>query len=290
MRCEILLLGVFVVRFWSGLMLLRCRRLALLRLRRRRARLLRGRLALLKLRSRLALLGRSRLALLRLRDRLAWLNCRLALLLLRRSFTLLRSRLALLLRRSLTLLRLRSRLALLRRSLALLRLRSRLALRHGLTLLRLRSCPTLFRLRNRLALLRTSLTLLRLRSNLTLLLLLGNRLALLLLLYRPIGLPQRRRSTHIAIRGERLSNRHIRRAATIGTGELGPIGPGSTLILHLSLHRRSVRLAHCNQFRRPGRRPHTTRSSAEAHAGVVGVASHRAAIDVAHHGGVYVVD
>jgi len=92
-------------------------------------------------------------------------------------------------------------------------------------LLLLRSCLPLLLLRGRLALLllRSCLALLLLRS----------RLPLLLLLYIPIGCPQRRWSLHVAIGRKRLPDSHIGRAAMIRTGKLGPVGAGSSLILHL---------------------------------------------------------
>jgi hypothetical protein len=89
----------------------------------------------------------------------------------------------------------------------------------------LRSLLALLWLRARLVLLwlRSFLPLLRLRS----------RLVLLLLLYIPIGCPQRRWSLHVVIGRKRLPNRHIGRAAMIRIRKLGPVGAGSSLILHL---------------------------------------------------------
>ena len=289
MLCETRLLWVFLLALRSRLVLLWCRLvllrlrccralrwccLALLRLRSCLALLLRRTLTLLRLRSCLALLLRGSLTLLRLRKRLA-----LLLLLLRSHFALLWRYLALLLRGSLALLRLRKRLALL--------------LRRSLTLLRLRNCLALLLLRSRLALLllRSPLAPLLLRRSLTLLLL-RSRLALLLLLllYNPIRSLQRRWSSYIAIGRKRMADSHIGRAAMIRTGKLGPVGSGGTLILHLSTHGRSVRLMHRRQLRRMRRRPDTTRSAVITHAGVVGVAGHRAAVDVVHQRDVDVVD
>ena len=90
------------------------------------------------------------------------------------------------------------------------------------------SCPMLFRCR--LALLRNRLVLLR---SCLVLGLLRRRLMLLLLRYSPIGSLQRRWCFHVAIGRKRLADSHIGRAAMIRIGKLGPVGAGSTLILHL---------------------------------------------------------
>lgn len=87
------------------------------------------------------------------------------------------------------------------------------------------------------------------------LLLLRNRLALLLLLHSSIGSLQRRRSAHVAIGREWLADSDIGWTAVIGSGKLRPVGAGSALILNLSTHGRGVRLMHCHQLRRAGRRP-----------------------------------
>jgi hypothetical protein len=185
------------------------------------------------------------LALLRLRRRLARLYYRLmglrsCLALLRRSLTLW------LLRSGLTLLRARCHLAL------LLLLRSRLARLH-IRLVLLGRCLALLWRSRVLLLLRISLTLLRLRRHLTLLLwrtalvlflLLRSSLALLLLLDGAIGFAQRWWSADVAIGSKWLLGGDVGGAAVICSGELGAVGAGRALILHLSPHGRSVLLVH----------------------------------------------
>src|SRR5580658_2126939 len=176
--------------------------------------------------------------------------------------------------RRLVLLRWRSRLPLLWRSLVLLWLRCSLVWLHfGLMLLLWG-----------FALLRNWPPLLRLWSCLALWLLLLSRLVLLLLFYGPVCSLQRWGSSHVAIGSEWLIDGDVRRAAVICSGELGAVGAGGALILHLCPHGRSVLLMHCRQFRGPGRRSNTTGSAVITHAGVAGVVSHRAAVDVVHHG------
>ena len=212
--------------------------------------------------------------LLRLRRCLAllWLRIHLALLWLRIRLTLL------LLRIHLALLLLRGKLPLFRIRLAHLRLRIRL------TLLLL-----LLRIPLALLLLRIPLTPLLLRIGLTLLLL-RIPLTLLLLLYIPIGCLERCWSSHVAIGRKRLVDSHIRWAAMIRVGKLGPVSAGSMLILHLCPHGRSVLLMHRRQFLRPRPFLDTTPPAVETHTGVVAVAAHRAAVDVVHHRDVDVVD
>jgi hypothetical protein len=152
-------------------------------------------------------------------------------------------------------------LLVLRSRLVLLRLWSRLPLLlllGHLTLLLLRGRLPLLLLRSRLALLllRSRLPLLLLRGRR--LVLLRSRLVLLLLHYSAIGCLQRRWSFHVAIGRKRLVDRHIGRAATIRTGKLSLVGAGSTLILDLCPHGRSVRLMHRRQFGRPRTRLETT--------------------------------
>lgn len=48
------------------------------------------------------------------------------------------------------------------------------------------------------------------------------------------------RHMHVAIRGKRLANNQIRRAALIDAGELRAIGAGSVLVLQLRPHRRGM--------------------------------------------------
>ena len=177
-------------------------------------------------------------------------------------------------------LRLWRRLALLRlRCCLTLRLRSgltRLLLWTGLTLRRL-ICFTRLRLW-------TGLALARLLSCLPLLLL------LLLLLYISIGCPQRRWSFHVMIGSKRLVDGHAGRTAMICTGKLGAVGAGCMLILHLSAHRRSVRLIHRHPLRGPRRHMETTRSAVVTHMVVVRVHNDRAVVDVVHHSDIDVVD
>jgi hypothetical protein len=105
--------------------------------------------------------------------------------------------------------------------------------------------------------LRSHLTLLLLLIPLALLLLRGPG-ARLLLLYCPVRSLQCRRSFYIAIGCKRLVDSYIGWAAMVRVCELGAVGAGGSLILHLSTHGRGVRLAHRHQLRRPGRRPDAT--------------------------------
>jgi hypothetical protein len=218
----------------------------------------------------------------------------------------LRSRLTLLLA-------LRSRLALLRSGLTLLLL---LALRSGLTLLlllALRSCLTLLlllALRSCLTLLLllalrsclTLLLLLALRSCLTLLLALRSGLALLLLpllrnclaLVRlalltrlmlllsnsPIGCPQRRWGPHVAICRKRPGDGHTAWPAVVDTRKLSVVGAGSTLILDLRPHRRSMLLVQRRQLRGPRSHPETARSAVVTHTGAALIVVHGAVVNV----------
>jgi hypothetical protein len=206
----------------------------------------------------------------------------------------LRSRLTLLLA-------LRSRLALLRSGLTLLLL---LALRSGLTLLlllALRSCLTLLlllALRSCLTLLlllalRSCLTLLlALRSGLALLLLplLRNCLALvrlalltrlmLLLSNSPIGCPQRRWGPHVAICRKRPGDGHTAWPAVVDTRKLSVVGAGSTLILDLRPHRRSMLLVQRRQLRGPRSHPETARSAVVTHTGAALIVVHGAVVNV----------
>jgi hypothetical protein len=94
---------------------------------------------------------------------------------------------------------------------------------------------------------------------------------------------------HVVIGRERLVDGHKSRTAMIRIGKLATVGGGSALILHLRLHRRSVRLMHCGELRWPRRRPDTSRASVVTHMRVV-VVPDAAVIDVVHHGDVDVVD
>jgi hypothetical protein len=76
----------------------------------------------------------------------------------------------------------------------------------------------------------------------------------------------------------------------IRSGKLIRVGGGSTLILHLCPHGRSVRIAHRYPFCRPRRYAKTTRSAVVAHMGVGRIHHDCAAIDVVHHSDVNVVD
>jgi hypothetical protein len=88
---------------------------------------------------------------------------------------------------------------------------------------------------------------------------------LLLLVYFPIGCPQCRRSFHIAVCRKRLFDGHIGRSTMIRTGKLGAVGAGGALILELSSHGRSMRLAHRHHLRGPRRNMEPTGSAVVAH-------------------------
>jgi hypothetical protein len=129
--------------------------------------------------------------------------------------------------------------------------------------------------------LRSSLSLRRLRS----------RLALLLSLYFPICRPQRWWGLHVVVGRERLVDGYKSRTTMIRAGKLATVGGGSALILDLCFHRRSVRLMHRRQLRRPRRRPDAARSAVVTHMRIVLVIhGYTAVIDVVDHSDVDVVD
>ena len=113
---------------------------------------------------------------------------------------------------------------------------------------------------------------------------------LLLLLYIPISCPQRRWNFHVAIGGQRPVDGDISRATMVRIRKLGPVGAGCMLILHLSPHRRSMRLIHCHPLRGPRRNPNATRSAVETHMIVVCVVDDGVVIDVVHDRDIHVVD
>lgn len=113
---------------------------------------------------------------------------------------------------------------------------------------------------------------------------------LLLLLYFPIGRPQRRRSLHVAVCRKRLLDSHICWATMICTGKLAAVGAGRTLILELCSHGQSMLLPHCHPLRGPRRNMETTRSAVVTQMGVARIRNDRAAVEVVNHRGVDVVD
>jgi hypothetical protein len=183
---------------------------------------------------------------------------------------LLRGCLALLLRlRSLVLLLLLGCLALLRSSLMLL-WSSLTLLLNRLTLLLLLDSLMLLLLLNGLMLLLL----------LTSLMLLLNCLALLLLDSLIVHL-DRRRDSHVAICGERLVDGHAGWTAMIHIRKLSPVGAGSTLILNLRPHRRSMLFMPRCQFRRSGAHLHAALPAVETHAcAALAVIVHAAVVNV----------
>jgi len=77
----------------------------------------------------------------------------------------------------------------------------------------------------------------------------------------------------------------------IDTRQLSPVGAGCALVLYLCPHGRGMLFTQRTQFRGPRSHLHSTRPTVETHAVAAPVVfANIAAVDVAHHADVYIVD
>jgi hypothetical protein len=91
-------------------------------------------------------------------------------------------------------------------------------------------------------------------------------------------------SSDVAICRKRLAYCQAGWTAMVDGRKLSPVGAGSTLILHLSPHGRSMRLMASRQFRRSGSHLQSARSAVEAHTGTAAaVPADGAVVEVVLH-------